>query len=192
MIGNIYLRLKVLKTSSLLKIFYYNNKVTWKVKAFQKLSNKEIFLSLQSNSAKYNKSFKFIPWPNFLEGRQILSHDIWGKTFSHLSEMLWWIASYIFSIWYKLIYFYVCLNPAIHRMGNASNIICPRCKEQKEFQPYFIFHHSSFSSFFIVFSKLVNFIVGFFWRFLMIQHRKENLNVFIFPLLRTMCCKTIA
>ena len=45
---------------SLLKIFCYNNKVTRKVKDFQKLSNKEIYLSLQSNSAKYSKTFKFI------------------------------------------------------------------------------------------------------------------------------------
>ena len=45
---------------SLSKIFFYNNKVTRKVKDFQKLSNKEIYLSLQSNSAKYNKPFKFI------------------------------------------------------------------------------------------------------------------------------------
>ena len=45
---------------SLLNIFFYNNKVTRKVKDFLKLSNKEIYLSLQSNSAKYNKPFKFI------------------------------------------------------------------------------------------------------------------------------------
>ena len=51
---------------SLLKIFCYNNKVAKKVKDFQKLSNKEIDLSLQFNSAKYNKPFKFISWPNFL------------------------------------------------------------------------------------------------------------------------------
>ena len=45
---------------SLLKIFCYNNKVTKKVKVLQKLSNKEIYLSFESNSAKYNKLFKFI------------------------------------------------------------------------------------------------------------------------------------
>ena len=73
---------------SLLKIFCYNNKVSRKVKDFQELSNKEMYLSLQSNSAKYNKLFKFISWPNFLEGHHILSSDIEGKTFSHLLEML--------------------------------------------------------------------------------------------------------
>ena len=36
---------------SLFKIFCYNNNVTRKVKDFQKLSNKEIYLSIQSNSA---------------------------------------------------------------------------------------------------------------------------------------------
>ena len=73
---------------SLLKIFYYNNKVTRKVKNFQKLSNTEIYLSLQSNSAKYNKPFKFISWPNFLEGHHILSPNIRSKTFSGWLEML--------------------------------------------------------------------------------------------------------
>ena len=108
---------------SLFKIFCYNNNVTRKVKDFQKLSNKEIYLSIQSNSAKYNKYFKFILWANFFEGHHILSPDIW-------LEMLWWIASYISSIWYKLIYFSLPLNPTIHRMGNAPNIVSPRCKEQ--------------------------------------------------------------
>ena len=78
----------VTSQKSLLKIFDYSNKVTRKVKDFQKLSNKEIYLSLQSNSAKYNKPFKFISWPNFLEGHHILSPEIWGKTFSDWVEML--------------------------------------------------------------------------------------------------------
>ena len=73
---------------SLLKILCYKNEVTRKVKDFQKLSNKEIYISLQSNSAKYNKLFEFISWANFLEGDHILSPDIWGKTFSHWLEML--------------------------------------------------------------------------------------------------------
>ena len=71
------------KTSqkSFLKIFYCNNKLTRKIKSFQKLSNKEIYLSLQSNSAKYNKPFKFISWLNIVEGHHILSPGVWGKTF---------------------------------------------------------------------------------------------------------------
>ena len=50
-----------------------------KVKDFQKLSNKEFYFTLQSNS-KYNKPFKFISWPKCLGGNHILSPDIWGKT----------------------------------------------------------------------------------------------------------------
>ena len=48
--------------------------------------------------------------------------------------------SYIFSILYKLIHFSFPLNPEIHRMGSAPNILCPRYKEQKESQPFFIFY----------------------------------------------------
>ena len=48
--------------------------------------------------------------------------------------------SYIFSILYKLIHFSHLLNPAIHRMGNTPNIMCPRCKGQNESQSYFIFY----------------------------------------------------
>ena len=85
---------------SLLKFFWYNNKVTRKVKAFQNLSTKEIYFTLQFNSTKYNKLFKFISWPNFREEHHILSPDIWGKTFTGY------------------------LNPAIHIMGKAPNILC--------------------------------------------------------------------
>ena len=46
------------------------------------------------------------------------------------------MASYIFSILYKLIYFSLPLNPGIHRMGNTPNTLCPRCKEQKELQAF--------------------------------------------------------
>ena len=47
---------------------------------------------------------------------------------------------YIFPILYKLIHFSLPLNPAIDRMGNTPNILCPRCKEQKESLPYFVFY----------------------------------------------------
>ena len=141
---------------SLLKIFCYNSKVTRKVKVFQKLSNKEIYLSLQPNGAKCNKPFKFISWQNFLEGHHILSPDICGKTFSHWLEMLCWIESYIFSIWYKLIYFSLPLNPAIHRMTNAQNILCTRCKEQEESQPHFIFYSSFPKLLWDFISELIN------------------------------------
>ena len=41
---------------------------------------------------------------------------------------------------YKLMNFFLPLNTAIQRMSNEANIMCPRCKEQKESQPYFIFY----------------------------------------------------
>ena len=50
------------------------------------------------------------------------------------------INSYIFSILYKLIHFSFPLNPEIHRMGSAPNILCPRSIEQKESQPFFIIY----------------------------------------------------
>ena len=46
----------------------------------------------------------------------------------------------IFSISYKLIYFSLPLNSAIHRMGNASNILCPILKEQKDPQLSTLFY----------------------------------------------------
>ena len=67
---------------NLFKIFIYKNKVTRKVKDFQKLSNKEIYFTFQSNSTKCNKPFKFISWPNFLGKHHILSPDVWGETFT--------------------------------------------------------------------------------------------------------------
>ena len=105
---------------SLLKTFCHNNKSTRNVKNFQNLSNKEIYFILQSNSSKYNKPFKFISWPNFLEGKHILCPEIWGKTFTD---------------WFK-----VGSNPAIHRIGNALNILYPRWKEREESHPHLIFY----------------------------------------------------
>ena len=49
--------------------------------------------------------------------------------------------SYIFSFLYKLINFSLPLSPVIHRMANTSNIMRPRCKEQKDSQPCFIFYY---------------------------------------------------
>ena len=129
------------KTSqkSLLKIFCYNNKVTRKVKNFQIFSNKAIYFTLQSNSAKYNNPFKLISWPNFIEEQHIVSPGIQGKTFTNWFKKYADGQLYIFYL-DKLIQFSLPLKPAIHRMGNTLNILCPRCKEQKESQPYFIFN----------------------------------------------------
>ena len=46
----------------LFKTFWNNNKSTRKIKAFLKPSNEEIYFTLQSNSTKYLKPFKFNSW----------------------------------------------------------------------------------------------------------------------------------
>ena len=51
MIGNTYLKLKLLKRKTPFKALY-PHKDTRKVKDFQKLSNKKIYFTLQSNSTK--------------------------------------------------------------------------------------------------------------------------------------------
>ena len=54
MIGNTYLKLKLLKRKIPFKTLYpYRSKV----EDFQKLSNKEIYFILQSNSIKWYKRF---------------------------------------------------------------------------------------------------------------------------------------
>ena len=95
--------------NSLLKTFYYNNNKTRKVKDFQKLFNKEIYCTLQSNSTKYNKPFEFISRRNFLEGHHILSPEILGKTFTGWFNKC--SDGYIFS------------NHSVHRIGNAPKIL---------------------------------------------------------------------
>ena len=51
MIGNTYLKLKLLKRKTPFKVLYpYKN--TRKVKDFQKLSDRDIYFTLQSNSTK--------------------------------------------------------------------------------------------------------------------------------------------
>ena len=49
------------------------NRGTRKIK---RLSSKEIYFTLQSNSTKYKKPFKFIPWPIFTEAHHILTPEI--------------------------------------------------------------------------------------------------------------------
>ena len=66
---------------SLLKTLYHNYKDSRKVKLFQKLSNKKIHFILKSNNTKHNKTFKFISWPNFVEGHHIFSPEILDKNF---------------------------------------------------------------------------------------------------------------
>ena len=75
MIGNTYLKLKLLKRKIPFKTLYPYRSAR-KAEDFQKLSNKEIYFILQSNSTKWYKNlFKFISYPNFLEGHHILSQE---------------------------------------------------------------------------------------------------------------------
>ena len=98
-------------------LFYHRNKSSRKIKAFQKLSDKESDFICQSISTIYNKTFKFISRTNFLEEHHIPSPEIWGKSFTD-----WFRKSFhggIFSI----------LAIIQHIMGNATNFVCPRCKK---------------------------------------------------------------
>ena len=62
-----------------------------------------------------------------------------------MRQNFYWLVYKIF--WcihsFHLIYIYplsISLNPAIHRMDNSQNFLCPRCREQDESYPCFIFH----------------------------------------------------
>ena len=111
MTKNIYLKLKLFKRKISFQALY-PYKGTRKVKDLQKLSNKEIYFTLQPNSTiQYNIPFKFIPWPNFLEGHHILSQESFD--------------GYVFSAWYKLIHFFLPLNPAMHRIATQQRFCVP-------------------------------------------------------------------
>ena len=66
-----------------------------------------------------------------LEGHHILSEESFD--------------GYIFSVWYKLINFSLPLNPAIHRTGNATKILCtsPDVENKKSLNPVLYFIASS-------------------------------------------------
>ena len=101
-----------------------------------------------------------ILWPNFLKGHHFFSLDIWSNTFSDWLEMPWWIAIAIFwivfSIWYKLIYFSLTLNHAIHRMGNTLNFLIPDVKNKKSFNSVLYFIASFPKLFWDFISELIN------------------------------------
>ena len=65
-------------------------------------------------------------WSNFLEEHHILSPEIWGKTFTGRFR--------------KCSDGYIFPNPPVHRMGNATNILYPRCEEREESDPRFIIY----------------------------------------------------
>ena len=132
MIGNTYLKLKLLKWKTPFKALYLS-KGTRKVKDFQTTSTINKFTSpfnliVLNNITNLSNSFH---WLNFLEGRHILRQESFD--------------GYIFSVWYKLIQFSLPLNPAIHRMGNAAKILCPSpdVENKKSLNPILYFIASS-------------------------------------------------
>ena len=109
----------------------YPYKGTRKVKGFQKLSNKEIYFTLQSyiivkiNTTNLSDSF---------HGQTSLKNTIFSvkKT---LMDMYFLSSINLFNFSFPL-------NPVIHRMGNTAKILCPSpdVENRKCFSPilYFI------------------------------------------------------
>ena len=135
-----WIRLLRTETSqqSLFKVFYFNCKGIKKIKNLQKISNKEIYFTLQNRNENLNRPFKCVSWTNHIDGNIALTPGDWSKIFTNWAKKC--SDGYIFSIWYKLIHFSLPLSPALHRMGNTPNALCPRCNESEESHPHFIFH----------------------------------------------------
>ena len=70
--------LHILKTSqqSLFKVFYFNYKGNKKIKNLQKISNKEIYFTLQNNNENLNRPFKFVTWTNHIDGNAALAPGV--------------------------------------------------------------------------------------------------------------------
>lgn len=111
---------------SFLKTFCYNNQGPRKMTDLQNLFNNQIYFTVQSNNTKYIKHFNYISWADFKEGYHNLSPDVWGKICTDLLTKC--SGGYIVSICYKFIHFSLLLNPAIHKMVNLLNILCPWCR----------------------------------------------------------------
>ena len=109
----------------------YPYKDARKVKDFRKLSNKENYSTLQSNSTKsYNKPFKSISWQIFLKDTLFLvKKDLMDRYF--LSGI-------------KL-FIFCSLNPVIHRMGKAAKCLSPSpdVENKKSLNPILYFIASS-------------------------------------------------
>ena len=72
MAGSAELEKKLLKNLSLRFSVLSKKSVTRKIKNLQKLSNKEIHVTLQFDNSKH-RPFQFILWSNFIEGFKNLS-----------------------------------------------------------------------------------------------------------------------
>ena len=89
LISNDLIHILKSKTSQefLLKVFYYNNRGIKKVKKLQKLSNKEIYFTLQNNSKNYKKPFRFIAWTNNFKDHSVFTPKTWGK----MEQNFYWL-----------------------------------------------------------------------------------------------------
>ena len=176
-----HLLITKISQKSLLKILCYkNNIVTRKVKTSKNYLIKKFtspFNLIVLNTTNLSDSF---------HGQTSLRNIIFSVLISAVKILLIGLRnamtdSYIFSILYKLIHFSLPLNAAMHRKGNAPNILCPRCKEQNESQPYFIFYckHSRITPDFI--SELINLKYAFNIPFKNYSQDHHNENFFSIP-----------
>ena len=99
MIGNTYLKLKLLKWKFPITLRHYN-------------------ALYHSKGTKKIKDFK-----NSLIKKFISSYNLQGKRI--LTQENFEFDRYIFAAWYTVIHFSLLLNHAIHRMGKAPKIPCP-------------------------------------------------------------------
>ena len=106
----------------LLKPFCYNNKDTKKVKVFQKFSKEEIFTA---NFSNLYFMVKLNGWEETIFSVLILAENLFLIGLSNAMMVAFFLSGINLSIFFPL-------NPAIYRIGNAPNILCPRCKEQDE------------------------------------------------------------
>ena len=72
MIGYIHLLKNKTSWESLLKVFYFNNRGTRKVKNLQKLSNKDIYFTLQND----NEDYIIIDLLNLFHGKTTLNETM--------------------------------------------------------------------------------------------------------------------
>ena len=111
-----------------LKVFCYNNKVTWKVKDSQELSKRNFLhpsIKIVLNSTKSKQYLNRTNLSNSFHGQTSLRNTIFSVLISGVKLLLILLIglktalmdSYIFSILYKHIHFSLPLNPAIHSMG---------------------------------------------------------------------------
>ena len=79
-----------------------------------------------------------------MEGHHNLRPDNWGKIFTDLFTKYSDGYIRIQSVWtYQLL---LPLIPAIHRMGNSPNTLCPWSREQEQSHPHLIFHWKLFKT----------------------------------------------